>query len=125
MAFYDTMVDLGVERNVTLFTASDFGRTLSSNGDGSDHAWGGNQMVLGGAVKGGKVYGQYPESLAPNNELDLGRGRLIPTTSVDEYNAELAMWFGMRNNTDLVDILPNIRRFYGSSESRGPLKFLT
>ncbi len=125
-AFQSAMTGLGVADNVTLFTASDFGRRLKSNGDGSDHAWGGNQMVMGGAVNGtsttGKVYGDYPASLKTNN-LDLGNGVLIPTTSVDEYNAELALWFGVPNDR-LEDVLPNIRNFYGAAASTGPIGFL-
>ncbi len=123
-AFYDATVQLGVANDVVAFTASDFARTLSSNGDGSDHAWGGNHIVVGGPVQGGRVYGEYPTSLAPNNSLDMGRGRLIPTTSVDQYNGELARWFGIPNNSSMVDILPNIRNFYSASSSTGPLGFL-
>lgn len=123
-AFYDATVELGIADDVVTFTASDFARTLTSNGNGSDHAWGGNHMVMGGAVAGGHVYGEYPLSLAPNNILDTGRGRLIPTTSVDEYNAELACWFGVQNNSDLEDILPNIRNFYSNSASGLPVGFL-
>jgi len=123
-AFYQATVELGVADSVTTFTASDFARTLSSNGNGSDHGWGGNHFVIGGGVRGGKVYGDYPESLALNNSLDLGRGRLLPTTSVDEYNAELAMWFGIANNQSLEDILPNIRNFYAGGSTSGPLGFL-
>ncbi len=123
-AFYDATVQLGVQDNVVAFTASDFARTLSSNGDGSDHGWGGNHLVVGGPVKGGKVYGSYPTSLALNNSLDMGRGRLIPTTAVDQYNGELARWFGLPNDSSLVDVLPNIRNFYSSSSTTGPLGFL-
>lgn len=80
---------------------------------------------MGGPVRGGKVYGDYPTSLAPNNSLDMGRGRLIPTVAVDQYNAELApRWFGIANDSTLVDILPNIRNFYSSSATAGPLGFL-
>ncbi|TWU62883.1 DUF1501 domain-containing protein [Crateriforma conspicua] len=123
-AFYRATEELGVADCVTTFTASDFARTLSSNGNGSDHAWGGNHFVIGGAVRGGNTYGDYPESLALNNDLDVGRGRLIPTTSVDEYNAELAMWFGIPNNQTLQDVLPNIRNFYASGGSSAPIGFL-
>jgi uncharacterized protein (DUF1501 family) len=122
--FYDATVQLGVQNDVVAFTCSDFARTLNSNGDGSDHAWGGNHLVVGGAVRGGKVYGNYPTTLAPNNSLDMGRGRLIPTTAVDQYNGELARWFGLANDSTLVDVLPNIRNFYSSSSSGGPLGFL-
>lgn len=119
-AFYQATDELGVADRVTSFTASDFGRTLTSNGNGSDHAWGGNHIVMGGAVQGGKVYGDYPMDLAAGNDLDADRGRLIPTTSVDEYNAELARWFGV-SPTLMPDILPNIGNFAG----RQSLDFLS
>lgn len=128
-AFQKAMEALGLQDQVTLFTASDFGRSLTSNGRGSDHAWGGNQLVVGGAVKGRKLYGQYP-SLAVNpetgpevNPLDVGRGRLIPTTSCDEYFAELALWLGV-SPTNLPLVLPNIGNFYSPSPTAGPLGFL-
>jgi uncharacterized protein (DUF1501 family) len=117
--FNSAMVELGVENEVTTFTASDFGRTLTSNGRGSDHAWGGNHIVMGGAVRGGDLYGNFP-ALYEGNSLDTGRGRLIPTTSVDEYFAELALWFGVPRQ-DLELVLPNIRRFYDPSSSGPPL----
>jgi uncharacterized protein (DUF1501 family) len=123
-AFYNATAELGVSDRVVSFTASDFGRTLSSNGDGSDHAWGGNQMVMGGAVNGGALYGAYPESLVLGNDLDVGRGRLIPTTSTDEYNAELARWFGILNDDHLEAILPNIRNFYAPDATGYPLGML-
>ena len=123
-AFYEATKELGVENDVTAFTASDFGRTLTSNGDGSDHAWGGNHIVVGGAVNGSNVYGQYPATLDPSqNDLDVGRGRIIPTTSVDEYNAELAHWFGVPNDGSLESVLPNVRNFF-SSGGAPPLGFL-
>jgi uncharacterized protein (DUF1501 family) len=124
-AFYSATEELGVANEVIAFTASDFARTLSSNGDGSDHAWGGNHMVMGGAVNGGRIYGAYPESLAPGNDLDIGRGRLIPTTSTDEYHAELARWFGIGNDSNLELVLPNIRNFYSEDTVAGPLGMLT
>jgi len=123
-AFYNATVQLGVGDKVTTFTASDFGRTLSANVSGSDHAWGGNHIIVGGALAGGKVYGTYPDSLALNGALDLGRGRLIPTTSVDAYNAELATWFGIPNNSLLTDILPNVRNFYQEGAASRPIGFL-
>lgn len=123
-AFSDATVELGVESDVTTFTISEFGRTLTSNGDGSDHGWGGNQIVMGGSVAGGRIYGNYPESLALGNPLDTGRGRLIPTTSVDEYSAELATWFGVENNASLELILPNIRNFYARGVGQKPVGFL-
>lgn len=123
-AFHACLSELGLIDNVTLFTASDFGRTLAGNGQGSDHGWGGNQMVLGGSVVGSDVYGEYPLSLASGNPLDLGRGRLIPTLSVDEYAAEMLMWMGIGNNADLETVLPNIRNFFASTSGDGPVGFL-
>lgn len=120
-AFYDATVELGVSSDVATFTCSDFGRTLSSNGDGSDHAWGGNHMVMGDSVAGGQLHGAFPTSLAPGNSLDIGRGRILPTLSTDEYSADLAMWFGIGNDTNLEEILPNIRNFYSSSASAPPV----
>jgi uncharacterized protein (DUF1501 family) len=113
---------LGVADGVVLFSASDFGRSLTSNGRGSDHAWGGNAFVVGGPVKGRRIYGQYPE-LSADNPLDVGRGRLIPTTSVDAYFAEMALWMGV-NRTDLPVILPNLSRFFDASAGGAPLGFL-
>ncbi|MBS0662949.1 MAG: DUF1501 domain-containing protein [Verrucomicrobia bacterium] len=108
-AFYNATVELGVANQVTTFTASDFGRTLSSNGDGSDHGWGSHHLVVGGAVRGTDLYGQMPD-LALNSANDTGRGRWIPSTSVDEYAATLATWFGV-SATNLPTVLPNIGRF--------------
>jgi uncharacterized protein (DUF1501 family) len=128
-AFWQQLVALGVENNVTIFSASDFGRTLTSNGRGSDHAWGGNHFVVGGQVLGRKIYGGYP-GLAVNpdtgpevNPLDTGRGRLIPTLSCDEYFAELAIWLGVPK-TSLPLILPNIGNFFATSGSGSPVGFL-
>ena len=121
-AFYNALVALGVQDQVTLFTASDFGRTLTSNGQGSDHAWGGNYFVVGGGVNGRQIYGQYP-SLYQNNSLDVGRGRLIPGISVDQYFAELALWLGV-SPASLPLVLPNIDRFYDTSSPAWPGGFL-
>jgi uncharacterized protein (DUF1501 family) len=120
--FASALDELGVAQQVTTFTASDFGRTLSSNGRGSDHAWGGNHLVLGGAVNGGDLYGAFPD-LYLGNSLDTGRGRLIPTTSVDQYFAELALWFGVPA-PDLELVLPNVARFWSPGSSTPPLGFL-
>lgn len=128
-AFQQAMAALGVENQVTLFTASDFGRTLTSNGRGSDHAWGGNQLVVGGAVNGKRIFGQYPsltvnpESGPEANPLDVGRGRFIPTTSCDEYFAELALWLGV-SKSSLPLVLPNIGNFYSQTSSAPPVGFL-
>jgi uncharacterized protein (DUF1501 family) len=121
-AFFNALDALGLSDQVTLFTASDFGRTLTSNGEGSDHAWGGNHMVIGGAVSGNKIYGQYPE-LYEDNPIDLGRGRIVPTTAVDLYFAELALWLGVPKSS-LSLVLPNITNFYSLSSASNPLGFL-
>ncbi|MFW2372695.1 MAG: DUF1501 domain-containing protein [Gammaproteobacteria bacterium] len=123
-AFYDATVELGVAKDVVTFSMSDFARTLTTNGNGSDHAWGGNHFVMGGDVSGTDVYGSYPESLAPGNPFDVGRGRLLPTTSVDQYHAEIARWFGVPNDANLEMIFPNIRNFYSASDESGPIGFM-
>ena len=108
-AFYNATVELGVADAVTTFTQSDFGRTLTSNGDGTDHAWGGIQFVLGDAIAGRDMYGSYPD-LALDSEFDVGGGRFIPTTSADQYAATLAKWFGV-DDLDLETIAPNLGNF--------------
>ncbi len=118
-SFSAAMEELGVADGVVGFTMSDFGRKLASNGDGADHAWGGNALVFGHPVEGQKIYGQYPE-LYLDNSLDIGGGRLIPTTSCDEYFAELALWFGA-SSSDLDQILPNITNFWTPVPGSGPL----
>ena len=118
-AFHRQMALEGMGDKVTAFTASDFGRTLASNGDGSDHGWGSHHFVVGGAVKGKAIYGS-PQVVSIDNtstsagyEGHVGQGRLIPTTSVDQYGATLAKWFGVPD-ADLPGILPNLRNFGGS-----------
>lgn len=108
-AFFDATVDIGLEDSVTTFTQSDFGRTLTSNGDGTDHAWGGNQIVLGGAVRGQDIYGNFPVLEIGSTE-DIGGGRMIPSTSADQYAATLARWFGIPD-ADLDAIAPNLSNF--------------
>jgi len=108
-SFHDATVELGVADQVTAFTASDFGRTLSSNGDGSDHGWGSHHFVIGGAVKGQRFYGTAP-AVAVNGPDDVGQGRLLPSTSVDQFGATLASWFGV-SDTDLPLVVPNIGNF--------------
>jgi uncharacterized protein (DUF1501 family) len=108
-AFYNATVEMGVANQVTTFTASDFSRTFNTNGDGSDHGWGSHHLVMGGAVKGGNIYGKVP-TLVIGGPDDTGRGRWIPTTSVDQYSATLASWFGV-SATNLPLVLPNIGRF--------------
>lgn len=128
-AFYNQLAAMNLQNQVVLYTASDFGRTLTSNGQGSDHAWGSNQLIVGGGVKGKKIYGTFP-SLAINpdtgpeqNPLDTGNGRLIPTTSCDQFFAELALWLGV-SPTDLPLVLPNIGNFYTPNASNPPLGFM-
>ena len=108
-AFHAATVELGVASDVTTFTQSDFGRTLTSNGDGTDHAWGGNQLVVGGAVNGRELYGSYP-LLAIGGPEDVNGGRIIPSTSADQYAATLARWFGIAD-ADLDVVAPNLSNF--------------
>ncbi len=114
-AFQTAMEALGLTRDVTLFTASDFGRTLTVNGDGTDHGWGGHQIVLGGAVKGGDIYGSLPPP-ALGHEADSGGGRLIPSVAVDSYAAEIGRWFGL-NKSELSAALPGLNNFDPLSNS--------
>ena len=101
---------------VTTFTASDFGRTMASNGDGTDHGWGAHHFVVGGAVRGGDIYGRFPVVGAGTPD-DVGRGRLLPVQSVDQYGGTLASWFGVGSSL-LGDIFPNLGNF-GSSQDLG------
>ena len=108
-AFYDATVELGVSSQVTTFTSSDFGRTLASNADGSDHGWGSHHFVMGGAVNGGRFYGTAPH-VSLQSDDQVGQGRLLPSTSVDQFAATLARWFGC-SASELPGILPNVGRF--------------
>jgi uncharacterized protein (DUF1501 family) len=120
-AFTRAMAAIGRANDVTLFTASEFGRTINSNGNGSDHAWGSVQFAVGGAVNGGQVYGRYP-SIVLNNSLTgavsdnatmgecFNRGQFIPTTAVDQFSATLARWMGVADG-DLDAIFPNLANF--------------
>jgi uncharacterized protein (DUF1501 family) len=108
-SFYLATKELGVDQSVTAFTASDFGRTLSVNDDGSDHGWGSHHFVVGGAVAGKSFFGQLPAT-AVNGPDDVGQGRLLPTTSVDQLGVSLARWFGVANS-DLKTVLPNSGNF--------------
>lgn len=123
-AFQRAMAAIGSDNEVTLYTASDFARTINSNGNGTDHAWGGVQFVMGGAVNGGQVYGRYPSivlnnamtgsvSVDPTNGECFSRGQFLPTMSVDQLGASLARWMGV-SNTDIPAIFPNIDNFSGS-----------
>jgi uncharacterized protein (DUF1501 family) len=114
-SFYNATVELGLADKVTAFTTSDFGRTLTSNGDGSDHGWGGHHFIVGGAVRGRAFYGAPPpvsigNTSAAEDQWHVGQGRLLPTTSVDQYAATLATWFGVRSS-ELLGVLPNLIHF--------------
>ena len=111
-AFYAWMVQQGVQNDVTLFTASDFGRTLTSNGDGSDHGWGSHHFVLGGSVVGHDVYGTFPPTtfFSSGNNQDIGQGNLLPTLAVDQYAATFARFMGV-SDTDMPIVLPNVVNF--------------
>ncbi len=107
--FDGLMNDAGLGNQVTTFTASDFGRTLTCNSDGTDHGWGSHHFVVGGAVKGQDMYGTYP-IVGVNEANDVGEGRLIPTTSVDQYAGTLARWFGLTDG-QVKQVLPNFANF--------------
>jgi uncharacterized protein (DUF1501 family) len=117
--FYNATEDMGVANKVTAFTASDFGRTLASNGDGSDHGWGSHHLIVGGAVNGKAFYGTPPPvsvgtTAAAEDQWHVGQGRLLPSTSVDQYAATLAKWFGV-SSSELSAILPNLSHFGGTN----------
>jgi uncharacterized protein (DUF1501 family) len=122
-AYQQALENLGLADSVLSYTASDFGRTLRSNGRGTDHAWGSNHMVLGGGVDGGKFFGSWP-SLAIGGPQDVGLGgRLLPTTSVDELYYGLLKWFGV-STADFPYVLPNIGNFFNIQSAGLPVPFL-
>jgi uncharacterized protein (DUF1501 family) len=108
-AFYQATVEMGAENDVTLFTASDFGRALIENGNGTDHGWGGHHFIVGGAVNGNAIYGNIPPYEAGHSQ-DAGNGRLIPEVSVEQYAATLGKWFGL-SGAELQDALPALSNF--------------
>lgn len=120
--FWTAIQSMGLQNNVVLYTASDFGRTLTSNGSGSDHAWGGNHFIISGSANGGEIYGEYPDLALNNSSTDLGRGRILPTTSVDAYMAELANWYGVPQS-EMSTVIPNINNF-SFSNPNSPLGIL-
>ena len=115
--FQVALEELGLSNSVTTFTISDFGRTLTSNGKGSDHGWGGNAMIMGGAVQGGQLYGHFPEQVE-DNPLDVGRGRFLPSTATDAMYAEVSRWMGVAPES-LGSVLPNWANFEGSAQGAG------
>lgn len=125
MKYFDTTLNaLGVANNVTTFTSSDFGRSFTSNGDGTDHGWGGHHFVMGGAVKGGDLYGNFPAYGLPvagndfSSPNQINNGILLPETSVDQYGATLGRWFGL-SDAQLLDIFPSLANFDVSKRNLG------
>jgi len=108
--FADEMRAQGVWNQVTVFVSSEFGRTLTSNGRGTDHGWGGHNWLMGGAVRGGRIHGQYPRTLGTDHALNAGRGRVIPTTSYEAVWHGIAEWMGVEQ-PDMATVLPNVRNF--------------
>jgi uncharacterized protein (DUF1501 family) len=120
--FNSALEEIGMDDCVTTFTVSDFARTLASNGNGTDHGWGGNCMVMGGAVAGGTIYGDFPD-LAIGSDVEVGGGGVIvPGLSTDEYFAELAMWFGVQDS-DMEYLLPNLDNFFNIGSGQ-PIGFM-
>ena len=113
--FYSVLKSLGMEHSVTTFTATEFGRTLQSNSAGTDHGWGSHSFILGGSVKGGKVYGDIPPSDFGHDQ-DWRRGAMIPTTAVEQYAEVLGRWFGV-DESGINNALPKLGRFGSMSES--------
>lgn len=121
-SYWQALGEIGLQEQVTLYTASDFARTLTSNGAGSDHAWGGNAFVLGGAVQGGRVYGEYPDLALNGPRVVTSRGITLPSLAVEQYFAELALWLGVQRH-QLADVLPRIGEFY-SPGATPPVGFM-
>jgi uncharacterized protein (DUF1501 family) len=127
LRYLDTALGaINARNNVTTFTASDFGRTFTSNGDGTDHGWGAHHFVMGGAVKGGDFYGRFPTlgvKNSNNNNFDssanlLDNGALLPETAVDQLGATLGSWFGL-SSAQLVDVFPALANFDMSKRNLG------
>ena len=118
-AFYDFLTANSLLSSVTTFSISDFARTWSFNGSGTDHAWGANTIVMGGAVNGGRIYGDYPTVTIDTSGTgrDRGRGVIIPSTSSDSYHDVICRWFGIPDDSNLVTVLPNIRRFRSQGQA--------
>jgi uncharacterized protein (DUF1501 family) len=114
-AFHDSMSAIGAANQVTSFTLSDFSRTYIANTNGgTDHAWGSHHFVVGGAVKGGQMYGTWPTLVIAGPDDAGNQGRWIPTSSVDQYAATLASWFGVSASA-MTNVLPNLSAFPTSS----------
>ncbi len=118
-SFWSALGEINARSQVTTFTMSDFGRTLSGNGNGTDHAWGGNMLVMGDSVLGGNLYGRYPQLIldnddASNNDYSLSRGQYIPTTAVEQVAATLARWMGVTDSSALDAMFPLLGNFASS-----------
>lgn len=117
VAFDSALAEMGLQENVVTFTNHDFGRTLVPNGNGSDHAWGGHQLVMGGRgltdslVKGGEVYGTHPILTPDDPQFIDFRGVLVPSTSTDQISATIAQWFGDFSDNELLELLPNLAQY--------------
>jgi uncharacterized protein (DUF1501 family) len=127
MHYFDTALGaMGARQQVTAFTASDFGRTFTSNGDGTDHGWGAHHFIMGGAVRGADLYGSFPvlgTKNAKNNQFDsspnqLANGALLPQVSVDQMGATLGRWFGL-SDSQLLDVFPNLKNFDAAQRDLG------
>lgn len=103
----------GLDNHVVTFTQSEFGRTLTSNGDGTDHGWAGHQLIMGTPIDGSRVFGHMPEQVI-GTEDDLGDGRIVPTTSIEQMGAQIAQWYGL-STSEVNDVFPNLSRFDASS----------
>ncbi len=119
--FQQALDSMGLSDQVITFTGSDFGRTLTSNGNGTDHGWGGNTLVMGGDVQGGQLFGKYPSLALDNNPVNAGDGVLIPTTSTDQLYAELAHWFGVPRD-QLNGLFPNLKHFNNGTSLGGLIR---
>jgi len=122
--FDSTLASVGLSQQVTTFTASDFGRTFVSNGDGTDHGWGAHHFVMGGAVRGGDVFGVFPQFGISDGKGDftspnqIGNGSMLPAISVDQYAATLGRWFGL-DDAQLLDVFPNLAQFDPATRNLG------
>jgi len=113
--FNNAMKEIDKHSSVLTYTASDFGRTLTSTGSGTDHAWGGNDILMGGAIKGGELFGTYPSMELDSDDDYRGDGRMIPTTSITQHGATIARWFGVPQNR-LSAVFPNMSNFAGQTD---------
>jgi len=107
--FQADITERGLANSAVTFTQSEFGRTLTSNGDGTDHGWAGHQIIMGNPIQGGRIFGHMPEQVIGSND-DYGDGRIIPTTSIEQFGSQVAQWFGL-GNSKISDVFPRLNRF--------------